>query len=353
MRIALDNGLISNTQHAVRGVGNYTSNLYKALTQLSVEKNNFEISLVDLHNSKVLNGKYDLVHYPFFDFFFHTLPLSKKLPTVVTVHDTVPLIYPEHYPPGIKGGIRLKLQTAALSRADAVITVSETSKRDITRFLGISGNKITVAYNGPTLSPQSFTKTNLDTVKNKYNLPKKYLLYVGDVNWNKNLNSLCEAAIKINTSLVVVGKMAINSEYDKSHIENKPLLEFQEKYSKHENIISVGYVDDEELSMLYQLSFCYCQPSWYEGFGLGVLNAMALGTPTIISKTQSLVELFGDASLTFEPANINQLCSAIQRLSSKNVRSMQINKGVQLAKNYTWARAAKNIYETYLQVLSK
>ena len=156
-----------------------------------------------------------------------------------------------------------------------MITVSETSKKDIVRFFGLPNNKIFVTYEAPR---EVFRKLNdhkrLEKVKVKYKLPDGFVLYVGDVNFNKNISELAEACMEIGVSLVIVGKHAKNEDVDFNHIENKPYKHFLDKYKENKNIHRLGFVDDENLAAVYNLASVYCQPSYYEGFGLPVLELL-------------------------------------------------------------------------------
>ncbi|MDP1744542.1 MAG: glycosyltransferase, partial [Bacteroidota bacterium] len=133
IKVFIDNSPLTSG-HAVRGIGNYTRNLIEGI------KRNNVIQLVDLADQP------DIIHYPYFDVFYYSLPINKKHPTVVTIHDVIPLVFPQHYPPGLKGKIVHQLQKIALSNVDAVITDSECSKTDIINYLHYPSEKIFVTY---------------------------------------------------------------------------------------------------------------------------------------------------------------------------------------------------------------
>jgi len=130
IKVAIDKGPLSSG-HAVRGVGAYTRELIKALHEKTKKRKNLKIDAVDFEKADLT--KYDIVHYPYFHPFFLTLPFNKPAKTVVTIHDLIPLIYPKHYPPGIRGMFKFKLQKYLIKRVDGIITPSETSKKDIVR----------------------------------------------------------------------------------------------------------------------------------------------------------------------------------------------------------------------------
>mgnify|MGYP001558649206 FL=1 len=200
MKIFVDTSPLQ-TGHAVRGVGFYTKELTKALGT------NKKVALVESEN------KADVVHYPFFDLFFLTLPSKKKKPVVVTVHDVIPLLYPKEYKPGIRGKAKFLIQKNRLKKVDAIITDSETSRKDIVRLLDIPKEKVFVTYLAPADRFRPITNhQSLIITRKEYNLPESFVLYVGDVNYNKNVQGLLRAFSLITnhpsliTNLVLVGK---------------------------------------------------------------------------------------------------------------------------------------------------
>lgn len=235
----------------------------------------------------------DVVHYTKFRPFFVDLPFVKPAKKVVlTIHDLIPLIYPDHYPSGIRGGINFLINKFLIwKNVDEIITISETSKKDICRFLGVDPKIVHVIY----LAPRDLFKKLKKPIYP--NLPKKFALYVGDINYNKNTPWLIEKAKEINLPLVIAGKQAKEVEkMDLNHPELKHLKNID--WSK---IIRLGYVDDNDLVKIYNLATVYIQPSMYEGFGLPLLEAVACGTPVIYNKKcQALVEIMEKRNYSWE-----------------------------------------------------
>lgn len=329
--------LPTKTGHSSRGMGMYTSNLISSVKR-SLDKSELEFS----------KKNYDLIHIPYFDLYFNTLknmPENKKI--VVTIPDLIPLIYKDHYPAGIKGKLNLLRQINSLSNADAIITISETSKKDIVRILDIDPEKIHVTY----LAPNFKFKKNVDKLKN-IKLPKEFVLYVGDVNFNKNLLTLCRAVKKANKKLVIVGKQAVETDYDRRHIETQPLVALQEIYGNDKDIIRLGFLSNEELNVVWNKATVYCQPSLYEGFGLPVLEAMQASVPVLASKTQALSEIGQDACLYFDPYNENELSEKIiQFCINKSLREKFIDLGQQRVRNFSWQKMADEVISIYLSLL--
>jgi glycosyltransferase involved in cell wall biosynthesis len=347
MKVAIDSGPLTGGD-SVRGVGVYTQNLVKELVKLR----DIKVDLVDFRIADFEN--YDVIHYPYFKLFFTKLPIIKSSKVVVTIHDLIPLIYPKHYPPGIKGTFKLGFQKLMLKNVDTVITVSETSKKDIVRFLDIPEENIKVIYEAPReIFNKVIDKTILEKVRQKYQLPEKFVLYVGDVNYNKNLSTLAEACVGIKMSLVIVGKQARSKKINLNHIENRSFKLFLDKYGENKLIYRLGFVDDDDLVKLYGLASVYCQPSFYEGFGLPVLEAMACGTPVVISKTQALVEIAGNAALIADPKNPDDLGIKIQKIMNKKTISAElVEQGIEHIQGFSWKKCADETLEVYRHVVN-
>src|SRR3989344_751160 len=326
--------------HAARGMGVYVRNLLKHLNK-KVDSFLFLENMDKLHD-------YDVIHYPYFDLFYHTLPIAKQAKTVVTIPDVTPLLYPKYYPPGLKGSINFIFQKIALRNINAVITISETSKKDIVRFLNISADRVFVTKLASNFKIVKKPEQFISKVKLRYKLPDEFVLYIGDVNWNKNLLRLIKAVKKINRTLVIVCKSAVNIDYDKNHIENAPLREIQEKYGKDKEVMRLGFVPDEDLNAIWQLATVYCMPSLYEGFGLSVVEAMDAGVPLVCSRTQALVEVAGDAAEYFDPYSVDDIARKLAKvISDKQLQKELVLKGKSMAKDYSWQKTAKQTLEVY------
>jgi len=352
-KIAFDTSpLVSG--HSSRGMGVYTKRLLESLEEEFKEQKKLKLVPVVFSANKEKLAKFNLVHYTSFDLFYHTLPLVKPTKTIVTVPDVIPLIYPKHYPPGIRGKINFFLQKISLKSVDAVITISETSKKDIVNYLGVKSEKVFVTKLAANFTVKKSSSNLIRKVRQKYNLPDSFILYIGDVNWNKNLLRLIKAVKKINKTLVIVGKSAVNENYDREHIENAPLREIQEKYGCDKQIMRLGFVDDEDLNVIWQLASVYCMPSLYEGFGLPVVEAMNARVPVACSDTPALKEIAGDAALYFNPMKVDDIANKLlQLLKSRPLQKKLIEEGVKQSRKYSWFKTAKKTLEVYNYVLSR
>ena len=327
-----------NSGHAIRGIGYYVKNLFEQLRQ---DKN---VRLTPNINEA------DIVHHPYFDLFTNTLKPVVGKKNIVTIFDVITLLYPESYPTGIKGRIRFFKQKNALKKVDAVITISETSKKDIVRFLDIQPNKVFPIH---LAASEEFLKLatgswRLEATR-RFGLPERFVLYVGDINFNKNLVILADACCKADIPLVVVGKQAANLEIDLNHIENRSFTEFLNKYGGNKNILRIGYVPTEDLVKIYNLAAVYCQPSLYEGFGIPVLEAQACGVPVVASRTQALVEIAESSCLFVDnPKDSNEFGRKItQMIKDETLKERLVAKGVKNVKQYSWEKTRDKTVEVY------
>jgi len=338
MKIVIDDSPLHNA-HASRGIGIYTRNVIRSLQEAAKEKSVEVVSCNLLKQQTPPNT--DIVIYTYFDLFRHTLHIDSHLKTIVVIHDVTPLIYPRFYPSGVRGKINFELQKHTLRKVHRVVTVSQTSKKDIVRLLGIPAEKINVIYNASQSSFIKLTKTRLDLVRKRFGLPKKYVLYVGDVNWNKNIIRLVKACILDDLPLVIVGKQAVSTDYDKNHIETQPLRELQEVYGNNTAIMRLGYLDDEEFAAVWQLATVYCQPSIYEGFGIPVVEAFQVGIPVVSSKTQALVEVAGDAAYYVDPYSEQSIAEGLNIvIENSDVRNQLVKLGNERSQLFSWNKSS-------------
>lgn len=319
-----------------RGIG---TNIKELLTALKKSKG---IEIVDDR------GQADVVHFTKFNPFFISLPFfkSKNQKWILTIHDLIQLVYPKHYPPGVKGSVRFLINKFLVwKNVDKIITISETSKKDICKFLNQPSEMVEVIYLAPKtvvkkLKPGKWT----EEIKKKFKLPEKFVLFDHGVNYNKNVPTLIRACKKVGACLVIVGKETENiGKLDLNHPELMHL-----KGVDFSSVLKLGYVTDNELNMLFNLATVYCQPSYYEGFGMPVLEAMKAGCPVIASTTQALKEVGEEACLYFNPYDENELAEKIKlMLSDKLVRERYIKLGTIQVSKFSWDRSAEQTLNVY------
>jgi len=348
IRVAYDTRPLKSGD-AVRGIGFYTMALLEHLRKIK----DIEIGLEDVTRADL--SKYNVIHYQKFHPYFINIPFFKRQKSILTIHDLIYLIYPKAYPPGIKGRIRFFIQKFLVRKMDAIITVSENSKKDIVRLLGIPQEKIFTIHSAPRqIFKPIQDKSFLDSIKEKYSLPEKFILYVGDVNYNKNLPGLIGASKIAKVPLVIVGKQAASLDFDRDHPENKPLVQILNKYGEDKDVIRLGFVEDNDLVGIYNLASVYCQPSFYEGFGFPVLEAFASGCPVVAAKTQALVEIGEPACLFADPKDPKDIAEKIALvLEDSELKGQLIKTGKVFVKSYAWDKTAKETAEVYRLVAGK
>lgn len=344
-----------NSGHKQRGIGYYTGNL---LTYLKKEK---DLEILEFNKLSEVK-KVELIHYPWFDFYFHTLPIVRRFKTVVTIHDTIPLIFPSHYPAGIKGKINLLLQKLALRNVDAIISDSLASKKDIIKYLKIEERKIIVIPLAEDSNFRLLKDTELIRAKRKYNLPGRFLLYVGDANWVKNLPFLVNGFRLLvknpdfkELKLVLIGGVFLKNVENIDHPELDSLRELNrliKNYHLEDQILRPGHVDSKDLVAFYNLATIYVQPSLYEGFGLPLLEAMACGTPVVSSGRGSLPEVGGKAAVYFDPTNLNQFIVVIKEiLQDKSLQNKLSKSGFEQVNKFSWEKTASRTQEVYKKII--
>jgi hypothetical protein len=361
---------------AQSGIGNYIKQITDRLFQLDKE-NEYYIFLLDpiysayqtphekIHKVKVnarwysyteqttflsdlLRYKLDLIHFPNFN-----APLLYQGKRVTTIHDITPRFFPGHKQKSRwhKFAYNLTIKTS-LKKSAKIITISQYTKSDLTKFYGTKPEKIEVTYLG--IEPQFKVIENyakIEEVKDKYNISKPYLLFVGVWRNHKNIQGLVRAFEEIkkegqfDLQLVIAGQEDVHYPNIRRAI-NDSLF--------RADIITPDFVPDNELPALYNGAKLFVLPSFYEGFGLIGLEAMACGLPVVSSNLTSLPEIFGPAALYFNPRDANQMAESIKRVLRDEKLQKELKKsGFEQIKKYSWDKTARETLEIYKQILLK
>jgi glycosyltransferase involved in cell wall biosynthesis len=348
MKIAIDVSPLQSG-HKIRGVGFYLEYLKQSLLEYFPQH-----TYVFFTDKKEIDKTVDIVHYPYFDPFFLTLPSKNEHKTVVTVHDLTPLVFPKQFPTGLKGNIKWHLQKNRLKKVDGIIADSIASKNDIIKIAGVAEDKISVAYlaAGNEFQRIGNHALRIKELQKKYDLQEKFILYVGDVTWNKNLPRFVKAMKEAGLPLVMVGKSLVNKDFDRSNPWNKDLVTVQELVSGSDKIKQLGFVPTEDLVQLYNIATVFVFPSVYEGFGLPVLEAMQSGCPVVTTQGGSLKEVAGDAAVFVDGYDVEQIATEVKRVfDSSTLQKTLRDKGLQQVKKFDWKKTAEATVAVYEKVL--
>ncbi|MDR1405612.1 MAG: glycosyltransferase family 4 protein [Prevotellaceae bacterium] len=270
--------------------------------------------------------------------------LSKKVYTVVTVHDLIFLRYPAYYKP-VDRWLYVRKHRLACENADLVIAISEQTKQDIMEFFGIDGKKIRLVYQGcNALFYGEATASEKQNIRALYGLPEKYVLYVGTVEMRKNLITLIKAMSLLpeDVHLVVVGRETPYAQTVKNEIAARKL---------DRRIRFLSEVALNHLPGIYQQAQLFCLPSLFEGFGIPLLEALNSKIPVVASNIASLPEAGGPGQLYVAPTDEQELAGAISRvLTDGALRRKMIAAGLEHAAQFREESIAKNIWNVYKEL---
>jgi glycosyltransferase involved in cell wall biosynthesis len=299
----------------------------------------------------------ELAHVPYF-----APPLFPTTPTVVTVHDLIPMLLPAY-----RGSILVRLYTLlvaiAAKRADIVLTDSQASKWDIVRLLDIPSERVRVIY----LAADDIYQPVLDdhrptAIRQKYGLPESYLLYLGGFDQRKNVSTLLKAFAQLARDprgfLVIAGRLpeygldlAIQAKRSDFFPDPRPIVQ---ELGIEERVIFTGWVPEEDKPALYSGARALVFPSLYEGFGLPPLEALACGTPVIASNRGSLPEIVGDGGLLLEPDDVEGLAGAMEKLLNDDTLWGDLRqKGLAHAARFSWEKTARETLAVYREVKAR
>jgi len=379
MKIGLDIRPLMDKHYS--GVSEYTYNLinnllaidktneyflyYNSFRNLDNRIPNFESSRVKIIKTKYPNkifnyflqkifkcpkidkklGKMDIFLAPHINF----LSLSSGPKKILTIHDLSFLRHPEFFS-GRKNFWHKMINVKNLTKGfDKVVAVSENTKNDLVDLCQVSEDKVQVIYSGVNDSYHPLRKNDeqLPIIREKYNLPHKFILYLGNIEPRKNLGGLIRAYNHLRREqpdlseykLVIAGATGWKIGDTFVELNNSPYKD---------DVIFLGYVDKNDKAALYNLATIFVYPSFYEGFGFPPLEAMACGLPVVTSNISSLPEIVGGAALTIDPYNVQALSQAmIQVLDNEGLRDELSIKGLERAKNFSWQKTAQQYLDLF------
>jgi len=287
-------------------------------------------------------GPVDLFHSPDF-----TLPPAWRARTLVTVHDLSFLRYPEGADPRLRAYL-MDAVPRSVRRADHVLADSQNTRDDLVALLGVPPEKITVVYPGvePRFRPLDDPGV-LSAVRERYRLPERFILHVGTLEPRKNLVRLMEAYALLSEHGVATDEVSLVVAGGRGWLY-EGIFQAVERLGLAGRVTFTGFVRDEDLPALYNLADLFVFPSVYEGFGLPPLEAMACGTPVVVSNTSSLPEVVGQAGLLVSPTDVGALAEAMARaLRNGELRARLRARGLEQARRFTWQKVAEETLRAY------
>jgi glycosyltransferase involved in cell wall biosynthesis len=281
----------------------------------------------------------------------YVLPPMVSCRSVVTIHDCIHLMFPQYLPNQLALIYARRSMAMAANRATRVITVSESSKRDIMRFFHTDAAKISVIANA---YDERFgaepSEEDVVRVRERFQLHDEFVLYAGNVKPHKNLERLIDAFDLVRKrGLEHLKLVLIGDEISKYAALRRAVHQHQ----LHKYVRFLGYLPEETLAVMYRLAGVFVFPSLYEGFGLPPLEAMASGTPVVTSNVSSLPEVAGDAALLVDPYDPQAIADGIYRvLTDEGLRRELRQKGLARSKQFSWEDSVRRIHDIYTQVAS-
>jgi glycosyltransferase involved in cell wall biosynthesis len=294
----------------------------------------------------LLGAKPDIVFYPN----FVRWPLATKAKSVIVIHDIGSFLeFGQHADPKNRWYMR-KYVPISLKKTDHVFAVSEFTKKEVIRHYKTDPKRISVVP--PALDHEQFyprSDQEVKKVRKKYNLPATFILFVSTMEPRKNLVGLLDAFASLPADLQK--KFPLMLVGDKGWADG----EIKERIERYKDlpIKWLGYVPDEDIAAVFTAASLFTYPSFYEGFGMPPLEAMACGTPVVTSNTSALPESVGDAALTVDPNDIKSIAAGItQVISNPKLAAELRKKGLARAKRSTWKNSA-NIALAEFEKLTK
>ena len=265
--------------------------------------------------------------------------IAPQTKLAITVHDLSPVVTPEFYDLKRRMWHSFLNYKKSFERADVIFAVSEYTKTDLMRLFNVPANKIVVAYPGVNSMPssQSFDGGDLRNIRNQYDLPGNFLLFLSTIEPRKNLENLIAAfeGLDNDAHLVIFGKKGW---------KYRGIFRKIQGSTKRDKIHYRGYVEEADKLKIVRMAKAVVYPSFYEGFGFVPLEAMSAGVPVVASAVTSIPEIVGDAALLVNPYNIPEISHALmQILTNEALRSGLILKGKDRSRDFTWEKTARTI----------
>jgi glycosyltransferase involved in cell wall biosynthesis len=306
-----------------------------------------------LFTREALKLKPDLIHH----FYPSTIVFDKGMKQLTSIHDATPWHFPDH---NKNLSVRLfrKFIVWSNRRADRIISVSQYGKFDVVTIFGIPKDKIDVVYNG--IDPRfrvKVTNAGKEIIRQKYNLPPKYIFYIGGFEFHKNVRrlflSFAAAAGSIKQDLVIAGGVFSKARLD-AYKDFFDLYDLIKEYKLEDRVHLIGVVPDEDLPGLYQMADLFPMLSLAEGFNLPLVQAFASGVPTIAANSPASREIAGNASLLVDPLSVEEISSKmVGLLKDSKQKATLIARGNEQQRQFRWEDAASRLLSIYDEMIEK
>jgi len=332
--------LFSNSSKELnKNIPNWSqSNIHHIHTSYPNKFLNLALAFGLININRLLPEKIDYWYSPNINF----LSLNKKTKHVLTIHDISFELFPEFYTTKQHLWHKIINPKKQCQQADTIIVPSENTKRDLINYYQITANKIKVIYPGISQIfdlTEAKLKLQKTIIQKKYNLPENFILFLGSIEPRKNLLGLIQAFEKLPSNLTEKYYLIIAGG---SGWKNKNIYDYANQSKLRDHIKFLGYIADDDKPALYALSNLFVFPSFYEGFGFPIIEAMKIGTPIITSNRSSLPEISKGATHLINQNNITDLSSSIKLLLENNrLYAEYLKRGKEIASKYVWENSAK------------
>ena len=285
----------------------------------------------------------DLVHFP-----YNVYPYRVGLPTILSLYDVIPHRFPHYFPRLTRWKIET-VQRMAIRNADAYLAISQSTAQDFMSLYRVPPERIVITPLAPDPIFHPRPTDVLTAFRQRLGLPRGYLLYLGSNKPHKNLTRLVQAwRNALNQGLDRDAMLVIAGHWDDRYPQPKSLVS---RLGLQHRVRFLGAVSSEELPLLYAAAHAFIFPSLYEGFGLPVLEAMACGIPTGCSRAPGLIEVAGEAALTFDPTHIEDMTTTIVRLmTDERFRTTLRQRGLARAASFRWEDTARITLDSYRKI---
>ena len=294
---------------------------------------------------ELLSSGVELLHSP-----VNVQPLFLHCKGLVTVMDLSFMVFPDSFRPAKRFYQRIFTRWSA-QRATHLIAISASTAQDLTKFFAVPADRISVISPGVDAAYRPIRgNTALDDFRRRRNLPEQFILFVGTLEPRKNLLTLLQAYAQFKRQSNTSHKLVLGGAAGWFY---QPVLAAVKELGLETDVIFTGFIPDDELPLWYNAADVFVYPSLYEGFGLPPLEAMACGTPVIVSNASSLPEVVGNAALLVDPHEPGEWGDALSALcQDADLRSELASRGRERAQEFSWTRMARETVNVYRTTLS-